>query len=58
MGGDETRECCGSHPYRRPFHVRYGMNECCSNGQDYAQIYQSMTHQCCGDRVVENGDSC
>ena len=58
MGGDETRECCGSFPSRRPFHPRNGVNECCENGADFVKIYQPFSHVCCGDKVVENGDPC
>jgi len=58
MGGDDTRACCGSYPYRRPFHVRNGANGCCSNGDDFVKVFQVLTHVCCADRVVENGDVC
>merc|ERR1711990_1072741 len=30
--GPEERECCGAFPYRRPFHTRNGVNQCCTDG--------------------------
>jgi len=57
-GGPADRECCGSYPYRRPFHTRSGVNECCTDDAEFVQVYQPLTHDCCTTHLVPFGDTC
>lgn len=58
-GGPDDRECCGNYPFRRPFHLRNGANECCTDGASYVQVFQPLTHFCCNDQqVLPNGELC
>ena len=58
-GGPDDRECCGEYPYKRPFHTRNGANECCTNGGSYVQVFQPLTHFCCGnEQVLPQGELC
>ena len=43
-GGPRDKSCCGAYPYRRPYHTRGGLQACCSDGEDFMQIYRPLTH--------------
>merc|ERR1712110_308504 len=51
-GGPADKECCGVHPWRKPFHTRGATNACCSE----AKVYNTLTHDCCLDGEVR--ESC
>jgi len=55
-GGPSDKECCGMHPYRKPFHTRGGQNACCAGMTMDAKIYNTLSHDCCFDGSVR--DSC
>merc|ERR1712066_594480 len=57
--GPDERECCGAFPYRRPFHTRNGVNECCTDGGAIVGIYQPLIQQCCtGGFIIPAGEIC
>jgi hypothetical protein len=57
-GGPATRMCCGAYPFRKPFHMRNGVNACCTDNAEFTHIFQPLTHTCCTTHVVEVGTDC
>jgi len=51
-GGPADKECCGVHPWRKPFHTRGGANECCADATMNAKIFNTISHDCCFDGEV------
>jgi len=51
-GGPADKECCGVHPWRKPFHTRGGANACCADTTTEAKIYNTLSHDCCFDGEV------
>ena len=53
-GGPADKECCGLHPFRKPFHTRGGVNACCADVTANAKIYNTLSHDCCFDGEVRD----